>query len=247
MAVHSLTLVATPTKPKQARLAFGATPVGVLANRWGIVLLHLLAMTTATAQGGLAWSKEEIRLAAPAGGATVSAAFPFRNAGGRPVRILAIQPGCDCLAASVEKDTWATGESGELRAVFTLGGRTGLQDRVIAVTTDDAPDKPVRLRLLVDIPETVALRPRMLVWTTGDRPEAKTTEVVVADSAQATGADARCDNPLFQTQVAAGPERGVWRVRVQPGTTARPAQAVVRVNVAVAGRQETHVFYVAVK
>src|SRR5688572_5471579 len=51
--------------------------------------------------------------ATPAPGAkTVEFAFPFTNQGTAPVTITDIQVGCNCVAAQLEKKTFAPGERG---------------------------------------------------------------------------------------------------------------------------------------
>jgi hypothetical protein len=164
-----------------------------------------------------------------------------------PVRLLALRPNCDCVSAAVAKEQWEPGEEGVVHVVFTAGGRTGLQDRTVTVTTDDAPDKPVVLRLLIDIPEDVLVRPRTLVWEVGSKADEKQAELMVMDTGPATEVGVQCPDERFQARVDATKQAGVFRVLVRPLTTSVPAQTVVRVTLNLAGRPQVYLLTAVVK
>ena len=79
---------------------------------------------------------------APGGGAVVFA-FPFRNVGGRPLRVLGVKTDCGCLAADwprtpVEPD----GAAAVTLTYSPAGDESGVFRHAAAVFTDD-PDRPV--------------------------------------------------------------------------------------------------------
>jgi hypothetical protein len=196
---------------------------------------------------GLDWPVTELRAAAAVGKDAVAVLFPFRNGGNKPVRLVSIRPSCDCVTATVAKEVWAPGESGELTAVFTVDGRTGLQNRNLVVTTDDEPGNPVVLKLVIEIPEEVSIRPELVSWTLGDEPLAKTVEVLVRDAAPTAKAEVQCTDGRFLASIELGPKPGMWLVRVQPRDTDKPAQAAVRVAVTVGGKPRVQLLYAVVK
>ena len=139
------------------------------------------------------------------------------------------------------------GEAGEIRAEFMIGGRRGQQEKLITVTTDEAPAKPTNLKLIVDIPEAVAIRPRFLHWKMGDDPEEKIFEITLADPAKVTMRDAQCVNSVFEVELDPGAKPGDLRLRVRPADTARIAQATIRLSATVAGQSRVFVLYAAVR
>ncbi len=144
-----------------------------MIRRLSLILLLLPLACLA----GLEWETEKLELPAEAGQTEVVGVFKFTNAGDTPVKILRTQSSCGCTVPELEKDTYAPGESGELKAIFTVGDRTGLQRKVLTVVTDD-PDLPeTRLTLETDIPTIAKIRPKLLLWRLNSEPEWKAISV----------------------------------------------------------------------
>jgi hypothetical protein len=131
------------------------------------------------APASLAWETPEQSVAAKPGQESVAVVYPFRNVADHAVRIVSIESGCSCTAATTDKNEFAAGERGELKVKFVLGGRVGRQERVITVVTDDATAPRSIVKLNVDIPELATIRPRLLFWSVGAKPETKTAEIAL--------------------------------------------------------------------
>lgn len=130
----------------------------------------------------LVWNTQRIELTTKPTDKEVVGVFRFENDGPAPVTITGIQPSCGCTTAELEKRTYAPGESGEIKAVFTLGGRVGEQVKTIDVATDDPAARPVSLVLHVFIPELLTCSSRLLIWKIGAAPAEKST-VLAANTA----------------------------------------------------------------
>jgi hypothetical protein len=187
-----------------------------------------------SAQGGVRRGKGRGRL-------------PFRNAGDKPLRIVSVATSCGCLAAKPEKETYAPGESGEIRAELDLQRRVGVQSRTITVTTDDASQQTTILTLLVEIPEPVIIRPRLLSWGSGTKPEEKSAEIVVTDPRRVTLVGFQCSIPLFEARLEARSTAGNYLLYVKPQETNMAKDAVIRLTATVAGRPQTFLIFLAVK
>ncbi|QYY36716.1 DUF1573 domain-containing protein [Ruficoccus sp. ZRK36] len=99
--------------------------------------------------------------------------YAFKNTGNEPVTILDIHSNCGCTVPELEKKTYEPGESGEIKAIFTLGDRTGPQRKVLTVNAD-MPGHPItRLVLEANIPKLMTIAPRILIWRKGAANENK--------------------------------------------------------------------------
>src|ERR1700720_3929870 len=137
-----------------------------------LISFGLLFLFTALPQAmafGLAWDKDTLTVDAGPDQKEVRAEFPFHNDGDRSITIESITPGCGCTTASLDKKTYAVGESGKIQVVFTVGERTGLQEKYIMVQTDDPrKTEPVELLLRINIHSYLHLEPHALFWNVGD-------------------------------------------------------------------------------
>lgn len=141
------------------------------------VLFFLGLLVPVLSPAALVWETQRVALTAKAGDKEAVALFPFKNTGPDPVTFGKITTSCECTAADVPKQVYAPGESGAVRAVFTLGDRTGPQDRVITVHTGEPRDAVTQLRLLLDIPAPLTWSARMVQWSVGGSPDEKFIEV----------------------------------------------------------------------
>jgi hypothetical protein len=206
----------------------------------------LLVLSGLACPAALEWKTTDIALKTEIGQEQAIAVFLFHNGGNKPVRIIALDPSCSCIAAEPGKELYAPGESGEIRVAMALAGYVGHLRRSVAVETDDPEHKFAELTLTVDIPEPVAITPRFLFWRVGDRLEEKSLEIVVAEPTTTTINGIECDNPRFRARLSSGPA-GHYRLLVLPADVQQPADAAVHVKAIVGDRAQDYVVYVAVK
>ncbi|WOO41644.1 DUF1573 domain-containing protein [Rubellicoccus peritrichatus] len=121
----------------------------------------------------LEWESTRLDLPAKVGEEEIIGVFKFKNTGDNAIEILTTRSSCGCTIPEMAKQVYAPGESGELKAVFTIGNRTGPQRKTITVTTNSPEQRVTRLVLSTDIPEVANIRPKMLLWRKGSEPEWK--------------------------------------------------------------------------
>jgi Protein of unknown function (DUF1573) len=171
----------------RAVLPFSSVPgmgdpaLGKLALMRSLLFILVALSTNAIAQ--LSWENPEQKVTARATDQFVVAKYRFTNTGNYPVTILEVQPSCGCTTVQLAKKQYAPGESGELAARFDFAGHTGHQEKSIVVLTKDTINKPITLRLLVTIPEAVAVEPEFLFWRVGDGFPAKIVSIKSNSSA----------------------------------------------------------------
>ncbi len=127
--------------------------------------------------GALSWNTQKIDLTATHGATQAMGVFYFKNSGNTPITITDISTSCGCTSAELTKRIYGPGESGEIKAIFVLGERTGQQENIISVTTDEIPTSSVLLVLRVMIPDLVNFSPRMLLWRDGEAKAAKSVTI----------------------------------------------------------------------
>lgn len=142
-------------------------------------LIFVLTATGACAQ--LVFERTQVVLEAGLLDEQLEAVFTFVNQGKSPVRITGVDSSCGCTVPQLSKNQFAPGESGEIRAVFTVGARVGPQTKRITVSTDQPNTPPIHLSLTTDIPEWVTVEPRILRWKEGAIPSAQTVRLKLAN------------------------------------------------------------------
>ncbi len=135
------------------------------------------------AAGSLAWEQTNISVDAVFGQEEVNAYYTFTNNSDGPITISKTTASCGCTVPSLEKDTYAPGESGKLLATFDIGNRVGKQHKEITVETQEGDEsQSYTLTLNVDIPQLIQLKRRALLWKVGDAPDTKDCEIIIHSS-----------------------------------------------------------------
>ncbi len=131
-------------------------------------------------QTSLSWEQTEIKVDADFGQQEVNAYYTFTNTSDQPITITDTQTSCGCTVPSLEKKTYAPGESGKLLATFDIGSRLGKQRKEIKVSSQEADGTgSYTLVLSVDIPQLIQLKRRALLWRVGDDADTKDCEIIL--------------------------------------------------------------------
>lgn len=187
--------------------------------------LFLGALSSAQAQ--LTFEQMEMEFHPKATDAEVIANFKYENKGKKPIKITSVKSSCGCTVASSKQDEVAPGEKGEVTANFKIGGRTGLQQKAITVTTDD-PDQPViNLMLKADIPVALEIQPNFVFWESNEAPNPKTITVKQGKDVKLTTLDVTSSTPEFTTKVDKGSAPGEFKVMVTPKDTKQMLNATL--------------------
>lgn len=192
----------------------------------------VLILAPAWAAAELRFDETEQTLPAEVGQEEVVAEFRFTNTGDQAVTINRTQSSCGCTVAQLARKVYAPGESGTIRAVFSIGGRTGKQVKTIAVFTSERPDDPHLLRLETDIPKVYEVSPRIVYWMRDEEPEPKRIEITFNPDSPAnitgvTEAGARADFDYTIETLEPGLR---YRMEVWPTSTAERTRAVYRLQ-----------------
>ena len=185
---------------------------------------------------GLEWTTTRVELSATAGDSELVADFPFKNTGTSPVSILNLQTSCDCTVATASSTTITPGETGHVRAVFTLGERVGRQQKTVEVISSDAPGRPATLVLRVDIAEVVTSNPRIHFWSLNKTPNANVFEFRPVSSHVIHRIDPPAEIPGFWHRFESDASKTIFRLHLKPSSTAAPSNSIIRLIAHVEGR-----------
>lgn len=191
----------------------------------GLILSALPAM-----QAELTWEKTEVDLHPKLGEKEAVAVFKYENKGDKPVKIKSVRTSCGCTVASLKKDEVGPGEKGEITATFSIGGRTGLQHKGVAVETDDPKQPSLNLQLNVTIPAELEMLPAFVYWQTGEAPKPKTITVKAGEGIKVTKLDVTSSPAEFTTKVDKGSAPGEFVVSVQPKDTSREVKSTLTIK-----------------
>ncbi len=200
-----------------------------------IRILFLLAMALAAllpAARALQWTSVEAVLRPQADGTIPVASYGFRNDTAAPVTITQAVATCDCTLIDLAKKTYAPGESGVLVVRFDPTGRSGTVSRTINVVTDEPGTPSQLLKLTAELPEVLTFAPHDLNWVAGEKPEAKSVDVLVNAPGGVELAAAWANQPDFKVELVTVTPRTHYRVTVTPPEGAKPQQAVILLRAA---------------
>lgn len=178
----------------------------------------------------LAWEKTEIDLHPKLGDKEAVATFKYENKGDKPIKIKSVRSSCGCTVASLKKDEVAPGEKGEVVATFSIGGRTGLQQKSVAVETDDPKEPALNLLLRVAIPAEVEMQPAFVYWKTGEAPKPKTITIKPGEGIKLTKVDVTSSSPEFTTKVDKGSAAGEFVITVEPKDTSKLVSSTLTIK-----------------
>ena len=183
----------------------------------------LLSCAVRTLSGAVTWDRTEFEASPGPDDERVEASYPFTNAGTSAITIGNIETSCGCTAASLAKRRYEPGESGQVSVVFSIGDRTGKQDKRVRVpiVEDGGDPRIVELTLRADIHAAAVLDRRLMRWDIGGEatPQTATFTVIQPTPVHLVGVDGY-DHDDFHVAIEAVADGRVYRVTVTPTSVA---------------------------
>ena len=176
----------------------------------------------------LTWDRLQQQINLPPLATEAEVEYQYRNDTKQAVTILHVETNCECLGATPSRKKLAPGESGTLRARFTVGDRLGSYERHIMVLTTESAT-PIRLTARFEVPEPAEVSPRSIEWERDAEAQEKPVKIVLAPGLVFEPAEIGYSSAGFHARletVVAGREYRLW---IKPDRTALTASAAVRV------------------
>jgi hypothetical protein len=200
-----------------------------------VLAAFCLSAMTQRGAAALSWEALAVDRVAELGAPSIEIVFRFKNAGNAPVTITSVQTSCGCTSTALTKKDYAPGESGELTVMYRFAGQVGPQEKIVTVTTSDAPDRPTLLALRVKIPELFSVSPRLLWWSVGEAAVEKQTAITINPALQATVSQLPPDNPAFSARLVARPGEHDYVLSIVPVSTKAALRASVNLRIMASG------------
>lgn len=143
----------------------------------------------------LIFNNSEIKDKIQSGVSDYHFAFQFENKTKNAVKISDVVSSCDCVNLKFDKKEYQPNEAGKIKGVFAIGERVGRQEKSFIVVTDEAENSKYELKLVLEIVEPVTIRPKLLLWKSGDRSE---KQISVMYSEEYEFSKIEYDSKLFQ-------------------------------------------------
>jgi hypothetical protein len=188
-------------------------------NRLANIMIVLLLTLPTTCQATATWTTSKVTIIATIDQAEGTAEFPFVISGDDSVAFTRILPSCGCTIASTNKDVYAPGEKGVLRATVNLGVHTGTATKTIRVYLDGKPKPSAELRITVVIPVPVRARPATLSWSMGSAPDARTIALTIPPEFKAKVTGVKPLRPDIQARIETIKDGKRYRLTVSPDST----------------------------
>jgi hypothetical protein len=166
-------------------------------------------------------------LGAVKAGASVSLAFPVRNDGDRPLRLLSVDGDCGCITAEYPR-TVPAGRSAEIRARFEpLAPWDGPVEKGLVVRSDDPAQPEIKLAIVANVVPFIAMQPGsplVLQYARGKTYQREIRLTPRPDSPLGLS-NARSTSPLVKAVLvppAAGDRARTYRLRLTIGPCDQP-------------------------
>ena len=190
----------------------------------------LLSVSAISARGQLVFDQPEQSFRVKPEQESIVAKYRFTNTGKESVKIENVKTSCGCTTAGLKKTDYAPGESGEIEAKFTFGGRIGRQEKAIQVSTSQSTEKPIILRLVVDIEDQIHIQPELVFWRVGEQPDPKKIEVSIADDANVKILSVVSDNPLIRAELSEVKSGKEYEIQITPTDVSRQGGATLLIR-----------------
>ena len=193
------------------------------------VCAFLLLLSFVELQADLVWKNTSLDFDAKHGQDKIEAYYEFKNEGKDTVHISQVKTSCGCTVPTLDKKDYASGESGKIKAVFTVGNRKGKQSKTLKVITQGEA-KDYNLVLNVNIPVFVSMKPSFLFWRVNEGDEEKKIDVTFNTPKPVKITELKMNNEYFSVrkkEVEVGKKYELW---VKPASVNARYRAMLEIH-----------------
>lgn len=171
---------------------------------------------------GLVFESTEFAATATPEQDKIPVTFRFKNTSEEAVTVKEVQTTCGCLTAATDKMSYEPGESGEVKAEFSVGSAEGEDIKSLYVLTSDEKNPRQELKTMITVPALFRIEPLMQKWTVNEaaKPKKIDFKVVHKDPIEIVGLTSSRDN--FTAEFKEIEKGRHYEITLIPKTTEAP-------------------------
>jgi Protein of unknown function (DUF1573) len=189
---------------------------------------HQVAKTPNVEQ--LHFVQRSLTVSAGANEQEIHATYTFTHVGKDPISLTGSRMTCGCLAVMPGVTNYLPGDTGMVEVVFTIGQRTGLQQKAIYLTTNSAFEPEIPLSLTVHLPEGPRCDPAIVVFPQGQPSSAKTVKVTLLPSSPYRIRSVQSLDEHITAQLISGASALEWTLSVAADAASSPLTTASEIN-----------------
>ena len=170
--------------------------------------------------------------------------FKFQNKTKRPIKLIKIDTSCSCMVAKLEKETYFPNEAGEIKGVFNIQNRSGIQEKEIIVHTDYTSQSKIKLLLRIRILDPIEIKPRLVYWEKNSPAKPKCIILTVPDPNWKVKA-ITCEKSKFNLTHAE--EKGKYIIVVKPASTKISLRDIIKAELENGTNKKTFLIHALIK
>lgn len=151
--------------------------------------------------------------------------FAFTNTSSHQVTISGITTSCGCTTAELEKKTYLPGESGKIEVDFTIGSRSGEQEKVIRVTTSTG--EKIDLHYKIHLPPGPTFSSNVASWRQGAKPEPRVISITLPKGHSYSLVKIEPSNSAISASLKPGYDQDAFTLTIVPSTTDQVFNSVI--------------------
>jgi hypothetical protein len=187
-----------------------------MAVRSAIILATILAAGIAGAQ--LTFENIIVEDVALPNDKKISGTYNFINSGDYDIKITDVKTTCGCTSASLDKKSFAPGESGSIPVTMKVGSR-GVTERQVIVTTDEPGAQKLTLTVRATVEELIKVEPTTVRWNVGDTADAKTISIEAVSDNDINITDVKMSTEAFSYDLKTVETARSYKLIITPNST----------------------------
>lgn len=150
------------------------------------IIISVIFSSLSCVSAQIQWAEQVLEKKVGFSEKAVQFRIPFKNKGNSPITLTRTASSCGC--AQINQDvlkTYLPNQEDLLVVNYEIGERTGRRIETVYIETNENPKKIYQVKVIVEIPELIRLKPSFLYWKVGDAATPK--EIIIQWIASSRG------------------------------------------------------------
>jgi|GEM_PF-2824434 len=166
-------------------------------NKRHLIIITICVLNTIDVLANLSFDERRLEYKVSDFTKDLEFTYKVKNDGSYPVKIISVDSSCSCTSVVFEKAQYEPNDIGEIKGVFTVGERSGKNEIIFIVKTDDLTQPEITLSLNVAIINEMEVSPKLLLWKKGSSSVAKSFKLKFANFSHSENFEIKCNDENF--------------------------------------------------